>query len=127
MEERFAVVEGRMEFLTEAAALARAGRISKHGIPKGIAGWLQGAVMIERYRAMVVMGFPPLPRPRSSASSSHPSPASAGTAVTGRGSWAERSSGMREVIGDNRTVQDHATTAAAEGRSATAARAARCG
>lgn len=50
-------------FLTDAAALGRAGRISKHGIPKGVKGWLQGAVMIEHYRAMVVMGFPPLPPP----------------------------------------------------------------
>lgn len=50
-------------FLTTAAALGRAGRISKLGIPKGVAGWLQGAVMIEHYRSMVVMGFPPLPPP----------------------------------------------------------------
>jgi mannose-6-phosphate isomerase-like protein (cupin superfamily) len=48
-------------FLTDAAALSRAGRISKHGIPKGIKGWLQGAVMIDAYGEMVVMGFPPLP------------------------------------------------------------------
>lgn len=50
-------------FLTDAAALGRAGRISKLGIPKGIKGWLQGAVMIEAYGEMVVMGFPPLPPP----------------------------------------------------------------
>jgi mannose-6-phosphate isomerase-like protein (cupin superfamily) len=48
-------------FLTDAAALSRAGRISKHGIPKGITGWLQGAVMIEAYGEMVEMGTPPLP------------------------------------------------------------------
>jgi mannose-6-phosphate isomerase-like protein (cupin superfamily) len=48
-------------FLTDAAALGRAGRISKHGIPKGIKGWLQGAVMIEAYGEMVEMGTPPLP------------------------------------------------------------------
>lgn len=54
---------GLAGFLTEAAAMARAGHITKHGIPKGIAGWLQGAAMIDRYRDMVVMGFPPLPPP----------------------------------------------------------------
>jgi mannose-6-phosphate isomerase-like protein (cupin superfamily) len=48
-------------FLTDGAALSRAGRISKLGIPKGAAGWLQGAVMIDHYRGMVVMGFPPFP------------------------------------------------------------------
>lgn len=50
-------------FLTDAAALGRAGRISKHGIPKGVKGWLEGAVMIDHYRDMVVLGFPPLPPP----------------------------------------------------------------
>jgi mannose-6-phosphate isomerase-like protein (cupin superfamily) len=50
-------------FLTDAAALGRAGRISKHGIPKGIKGWLQGAVMIDHYGEMVELGFPPLPPP----------------------------------------------------------------
>jgi mannose-6-phosphate isomerase-like protein (cupin superfamily) len=50
-------------FLTDAAALGRAGRMTKHGIPKGIDGWLQGALMIDHYREMVVMGFPPLPPP----------------------------------------------------------------
>lgn len=48
-------------FLTEAAALARAGRITKLGIPKGARGWLQGAVMIEAYGHMVEMSFPPAP------------------------------------------------------------------
>jgi mannose-6-phosphate isomerase-like protein (cupin superfamily) len=50
-------------FLTDAAALARAGRISKHGVPKGIKGWLQGALMVDHYRDMVTLGFPPLPPP----------------------------------------------------------------
>lgn len=54
---------GLQGFLTEAAAMARAGRINRYGIPKGIVGWLQGAAMIDRYRGMVVMGFPPLPPP----------------------------------------------------------------
>lgn len=48
-------------FLTDAAALARAGKLSKHGIPKGVDGLLQGAVLLHHYRAMVVVGFPPMP------------------------------------------------------------------
>jgi mannose-6-phosphate isomerase-like protein (cupin superfamily) len=48
-------------FLTDAAALSRAGRITKHGIPKGIEGWLQGAVMLEAYGGRVEMSFPPAP------------------------------------------------------------------
>jgi mannose-6-phosphate isomerase-like protein (cupin superfamily) len=54
---------GLQGFLTDAAALGRAGRINRYGIPKGVKGWLQGAVMIEHYREMVQMGFPPLPPP----------------------------------------------------------------
>ena len=54
---------GLQGFLTDAAALGRAGRINRYGIPKGIKGWLQGAAMIEHYREMVEMGFPPLPPP----------------------------------------------------------------
>jgi mannose-6-phosphate isomerase-like protein (cupin superfamily) len=48
-------------FLTDAAALSRAGRITKRGIPKGVKGWLQGAVMLEAYGEMVEMSFPPAP------------------------------------------------------------------
>ncbi|MGB2710052.1 MAG: cupin domain-containing protein [Conexibacter sp.] len=48
-------------FLTDAAALARAGKLTKRGIPKSWDGLLQGAVMIDHYREMVVMGFPPMP------------------------------------------------------------------
>ncbi len=50
-------------FLTEAAALGRAGRMTRSGVPKGIKGLLAGAVLIDHYRKMVVMGFPPLPPP----------------------------------------------------------------
>ncbi|HEX4805254.1 MAG TPA: cupin domain-containing protein [Conexibacter sp.] len=50
-------------FLSEAAALGRAGRMTRSGVPKGIRGLLAGAVLIDRYREMVVMGFPPLPPP----------------------------------------------------------------
>src|SRR5512142_1453813 len=48
-------------FLTDAAALGRAGRMTQLGIPKGIKGLLAGAVMLDSYKEMVVMGFPPLP------------------------------------------------------------------
>ncbi|HXE44812.1 MAG TPA: cupin domain-containing protein [Conexibacter sp.] len=54
---------GLAGFLTQAAEMARAGHINKYGIPKGIAGWLQGVVMVDQYSDMVVMGFPPLPPP----------------------------------------------------------------
>ena len=50
-------------FLADAAALGRAGRMTRHGIPKGIKGLLAGAVMLDSYKEMVVMGFPPLPPP----------------------------------------------------------------
>lgn len=48
-------------FLTDAAVLARNGRITKLGIPKGVTGWLQAAVMLEAYGGMVEMSFPPAP------------------------------------------------------------------
>jgi mannose-6-phosphate isomerase-like protein (cupin superfamily) len=48
-------------FLTDAAVLSRAGRITKQGIPKGATGWLQAAVMLDAYGAMVEMSFPPAP------------------------------------------------------------------
>jgi quercetin dioxygenase-like cupin family protein len=50
-------------FLTDAAALGRAGRMTKLGIPKGISGLLQGAVMLDYYGEMVEMGWPPFPPP----------------------------------------------------------------
>ncbi|HEU4702258.1 MAG TPA: cupin domain-containing protein [Conexibacter sp.] len=48
-------------FLTDAAVLARNGRITKRGIPKGVTGWLQAAVMLDAYGEMVEMSFPPAP------------------------------------------------------------------
>ena len=48
-------------FLTDAAALSRAGRLTKHGIPTSLTGALQAAVMIHEYGHMVEMGFPPMP------------------------------------------------------------------
>jgi len=48
-------------FLTDAAALARAGELTRHGLPKSPAAALKAAVMVREYGAMVQMGFPPLP------------------------------------------------------------------
>ena len=51
------------EFLEEAAALSRAGRITRHAIPKGIGPLLEAAAMAHRHREMAVLLFPPLPPP----------------------------------------------------------------
>jgi mannose-6-phosphate isomerase-like protein (cupin superfamily) len=48
-------------FLADAAVLSRNGRITKRGIPKGVTGWLQGAVLLDAYGEMVEMSFPPAP------------------------------------------------------------------
>lgn len=50
-------------FLTDAAALGRAGLLTKHGIPKGPKALLQAAVMLENSKDMVTILFPPLPPP----------------------------------------------------------------
>lgn len=50
-------------FLTDAAALARAGKITKWGLPTSFSAALQAMVMVHHYRDMVTMGFPPLPPP----------------------------------------------------------------
>ena len=53
------------QFLEDAAALGRAGKLTRRGaFPKGPAALLQGAVMAHHYREMVVLLFPPLPPPR---------------------------------------------------------------
>jgi quercetin dioxygenase-like cupin family protein len=52
------------EFLEDAAALGRAGKLTRRGpFPKGFDALLQGAVMAYHYREMVVLLFPPLPPP----------------------------------------------------------------
>jgi quercetin dioxygenase-like cupin family protein len=51
------------EFLEEAAALGRAGKITRHALPKRPSVLLEAAVMTERHRDMVVLLFPPLPPP----------------------------------------------------------------
>lgn len=52
------------EFLEDAAALGRAGKLtSRYALPKSPSALLQAAVMAHHYRDMVVLGFPPLPPP----------------------------------------------------------------
>jgi quercetin dioxygenase-like cupin family protein len=50
-------------FLEEAAALSRAGMITRHGLPKGLRAFAEGAALAQRHRDMVVLLFPPLPPP----------------------------------------------------------------
>jgi quercetin dioxygenase-like cupin family protein len=49
------------EFLEDAAALGRAGKLTRQGLPKSFSALLQAAVMVEHYRDMVVLLFPPAP------------------------------------------------------------------
>jgi quercetin dioxygenase-like cupin family protein len=51
------------EFLEDTVALSRAGKITRHGLPRSLDGLLAGAILAERYRDMVVLGFPPMPPP----------------------------------------------------------------
>lgn len=50
-------------FLTDAAALGRAGKITKLGIPTSPSALLQAMVMVHHYRGMVTLGFPLPPKP----------------------------------------------------------------
>jgi quercetin dioxygenase-like cupin family protein len=50
-------------FLEDAAALGRAGKLTRNGLPKSFSALLQAAVMVHHYRDMTVLGFPPLPPP----------------------------------------------------------------
>ena len=43
------------EFLEDVARLARAGKLTRRGIPKGVSGLLQGAVLAHHYREMVLI------------------------------------------------------------------------
>ncbi len=45
-------------FLEDAAAMGRAGRLTRHAIPKSFGALLQAAVIAHHYRDMVVLGFP---------------------------------------------------------------------
>lgn len=57
---------GLQEFLEDAAALSRAGGITRRALPRSIDGLLQAAVMAHQYRDMVTL-LAPLPPRRSSA------------------------------------------------------------
>jgi quercetin dioxygenase-like cupin family protein len=48
-------------FLTDAAALGRAGALTRNGLPKTPRALLQAAVMVQAYGEDVALGFPPLP------------------------------------------------------------------
>jgi quercetin dioxygenase-like cupin family protein len=51
------------EFLEEVAGMARAGAFTRHSLPTSPRALLQAAAMVERYRDMAVLLFPPLPPP----------------------------------------------------------------
>jgi quercetin dioxygenase-like cupin family protein len=51
------------EFLEDVAALSRAGLITRHGLPRSPRALLHAALLVERHRALVTLGFPPLPPP----------------------------------------------------------------
>jgi quercetin dioxygenase-like cupin family protein len=51
------------EFLEDAVALGRAGRITRGALPKSFGALLEAAVMVEHHREMVTLLFPPLPPP----------------------------------------------------------------
>lgn len=49
------------EFLEEAAAMSRAGKLTRHGLPKSPRAALEALALTKRHRDMVVMSFPPMP------------------------------------------------------------------
>lgn len=49
------------DFLEDVAALSRAGVFTRHGLPRSPSGLLKAAVLVEQYREMVELLFPPLP------------------------------------------------------------------
>jgi quercetin dioxygenase-like cupin family protein len=51
------------EFLEDVGRMSKAGKITRHGLPKGLDGVLQGVVMAHHYREMAVLLFPPMPPP----------------------------------------------------------------
>src|SRR3954447_832925 len=50
-------------FLEDAVSLGRGGFITGNGLPKGPSALLRAAVMVEAYKDMAVLLFPPLPPP----------------------------------------------------------------
>lgn len=51
------------EMLEEVAALSRAGKLTRHGLPKRPSTLLEAAVLAERHRDMLTLLFPPMPPP----------------------------------------------------------------
>jgi hypothetical protein len=51
------------EFLEETAALSRAGKITRRGLPTGFRALRDGLALAARHREMVVLLFPPMPPP----------------------------------------------------------------
>jgi quercetin dioxygenase-like cupin family protein len=51
-------------FLTEAAAMARAGKYTRHGLPRGFGAFLEAVEFTDRYRDSVVVTAKTLPPPR---------------------------------------------------------------
>jgi quercetin dioxygenase-like cupin family protein len=51
------------EFLEEAAALSRAGKITRRALPKGLGALGEAIGLAARHREMVVLLFPPMPPP----------------------------------------------------------------
>jgi quercetin dioxygenase-like cupin family protein len=49
------------EFLEETAALSRAGKITRRGLPTGVRALRDGLALAARHREMVVLLFPPMP------------------------------------------------------------------
>jgi quercetin dioxygenase-like cupin family protein len=49
------------EFLEDVAALSRAGKMTRRGLPKSIGALLDAAALAHRHREMVVLQFPPMP------------------------------------------------------------------
>jgi len=49
------------DFLEDTAALARAGKLTRQGLPKTPSALLQAAVLIEQHKDMTVLLFPPMP------------------------------------------------------------------
>jgi quercetin dioxygenase-like cupin family protein len=51
------------DFLEDTAALSRAGKLTRRGLPKTPSALLQAAVIIEQHKHMTVLLFPPMPPP----------------------------------------------------------------
>ena len=49
------------QFLEETAAMNQSGKLTRHAIPKTPSAILEGVALAHRHRAMVELGFPPMP------------------------------------------------------------------